>query len=449
MHERQAVTRELTARFQKATKKERGRILDEFVHLTGYNRVYAAYVLRSCGKQVARMVGGHRIIFIPGHCRAPGAPRTSGPHRGYRSTSFLVILKRLWALSDGLCGKRLVAFLRELVPQLQGQGLLKLKDPALAALLLKASAATLDRLLAPTKRQAQLGKGRSHTRPGTLLKHHIPVRTFADWNDVRPGFCEVDLVAHDGGAAYGEYAFTLTLTDVATGWTEAEAVQNKAQINVFAALMAIRARLPFPLLGLDSDNGSEFINCELVRYCEQEHITFTRSRAWKKNDNCYVEQKNYSIVRRTVGYYRYDRRQQLVLLRSLYERLRFYTNYFQPVMKLKEKVRSGSRVTRRYDPPQTPYRRLLAHPTVSQDVKARLEQQYKALNILTLKRELHRRQHTLFRLAVQAGPPPARRFPYWPPRTNHPWRVHNLGGNREPEDFAMRTPSKQGKGQQC
>jgi hypothetical protein len=449
MRERHAVTRELTARFQKATKKERGEILDEFVALTKYNRVYAAYVLRSCGKRQVRMVHGRRLVFVPGHGRSPGAPRKGGHKGGYRSKAFLAVLKRLWALSDGLCGKRLVAFLRELVPRLQQQGLLKLKDPEIGRFLVKASAATLDRLLSGAKRQAHLGKGRSHTRPGTLLKHHIPVRTFADWTDVQPGFCEVDLVAHDGGSAYGEYGFTLTLTDVATGWTEAEAVQNKAQTHVFAALKAIRARLPFPLLGLDSDNGSEFINFELVRYCEQEHITFTRSRANKKNDNCYVEQKNYSIVRRTVGYYRYDRPRQLALLGALYERLRLYSNYFQPVMKLKEKVRSGSRLTRRYDEPQTPYKRLLAHPAVAPEVKQHLAQEYASLNILTLKRSLHQIQHALFHLVVAAGPPPERRFPYWPPESTHPWRVHNLGSSREPEDFAFRTRGKAKKQQPC
>jgi len=192
-----------------------------------------------------------------------------------------------------------------------------------------------------------------------LLKHHIPIRTFADWNEQCPGFCEADLVAHDGGAAFDEYCQTLTLTDIATGWTETAALKNKAQIHVFAGLQELRSRLPFPLLGIDSDNGSEFINNQLLRYCQDQHITFTRSRPLRKNDNCFVEQKNYSIVRRSVGYYRYDTPKQLNLLRSLYARLRLYNNFFLPGMKLKEKVRSGSKLTRRYDQPQTPYRRIL------------------------------------------------------------------------------------------
>jgi len=237
----------------------------------------------------------------------------------------------------------------------------------------------------------------------------------------------VDLVAHEGGAAIGDYCSTLTLTDVATGWTEVKAVKNKAQIHVFNALTQIRSDLPFPLLGIDSDNGSEFINIQLLRYCEHEHITFTRSRPYRKNDNCYVEQKNYSIVRRAVGYYRYDQAEQLTLLTALYACLRLYANFFQPVMKLKEKIRLGSRLTRRYDTPRTPFRRLLEHPRLALAVKDALTLQYDTLNVVALKHELNRLQRRLFQLAVAAGPPPqVPRFPYYPP-DSHPWRVHNLG----------------------
>jgi hypothetical protein len=424
MRERHAISRELATRFQKASKKERSRMLDEFVQLTGYTRCYGAYLLRSCGKRQIRMIGGKRVIFIPGHARRPGAHRHRT--RGYGSKAFLDALKRLWALSDGLCGKRLVAFLREILPQAERQGALAISDGEIRRQLLHVSAATVDRLLIKTKRETRL-KGRSGTRPGTLLKHHIPIRTFADWNDLQPGFCEVDLVAHEGGAAIGDYCHTLTLTDVATGWTEVKAVKNKAQIYVFAALTQIRSDLPFPLLGIDSDNGSEFINIQLQRYCEHEQITFTRSRPYRKNDNCYVEQKNYSIVRRTVGYYRYDRPEQLALLTALYAILRLFANFFQPVMKLKDKTRLGSHVTRRYDTPLTPYRRLLAHPRLAQDVKETLARQYDTLNIVELKRALNHLQHLLFHKAIEAGPPPKiPRFPYYPGE-NHPWRVHSLG----------------------
>ncbi len=205
--------------------------------------------------------------------------------------------------------------------------------------------------------------------------------------------------------------------------------------HVFAALQEIRRRLPFPLLGLDCDNGSEFINFQLIRYCEREAITFTRSRPYKKNDNCFVEQKNYSIVRRTVGYSRYDRPRQRALLAELYEQLGPFGNFFQPVMKLKEKIRVGSHLTRRYDTAQTPYRRLLGHAQISREAKSALEARYSQLNILDLKRELHRLQSELFALAREAGPPPEPgRFPYVLDEA-HPWRGHFVTA-REPEDYA-------------
>jgi hypothetical protein len=273
-------------------------MLDDVVELTGYTRCYAAFVLRNCGKKQLRIVAGRALCFIPGHARSKGTPRHR--QRKYGSPEFLDALKRLWALADGLCGKRLVAFIRQTLPVLLRQGSLQIADPALINQLLTVSPATADRLLAPTKARLRL-KGRSTTRPGTLLKYHIPIRTFADWNDQRPGFCEIDLVAHDGGSAWGDYIHTLDLTDVATGWTEPQAVKNKAQCYVFDGLQQIRKRLPFHLLGIDSDNGGEFINDELRRYCEAEQITFTRSRPYRKNDNCFIEQKNCSIVRRTVG----------------------------------------------------------------------------------------------------------------------------------------------------
>lgn len=435
MQERHAIVRELSSRFQRSPKKERSRILNDFVQLTGYTRCYAAFVLRTCGSKQVRLIAGKRVVFIPAYARRRGAKR----HRTgrYRSKVFLDALRQFWALSDGLCGKRLVAFIREIVPLLERQGRLRLPEGIIREQLLCASAATIDRLLAKTKRQSTL-KGRSTTRPGTLLKHHIPVRTFADWNDVRPGFCEVDLVAHDGGSAYGVYSQTLTLTDVATGWTEMEAVKNKARCNVFDALKTIRGRLPFALLGIDSDNGGEFINANLKEYCEDEQITFTRSRSYHKNDNCYVEQKNYSVIRRTIGYYRYDRPHQLQVLAMLYHALRLYTNFFQPVMKLKEKIRRASKLTRRYDQPQTPYRRLLDHPQFPDQLKGSLTRQYESLNVIELKGVLTRLQHSLFRLAIEAGPPPQPPAGLPFPGPHHPWRnrltptrtLHSLNSGR-------------------
>jgi hypothetical protein len=423
MHERHAVIRELARQFQASPRKERGRILDQVVALTGYHRSYAAFVLRHCGKPITKVLPGpRRVNFVPGHARAPGAQRRRRSR--YERSGFLEALTFFWALSDGLCGKRLVEFVRQTLPVVERQRSLSVNDPEVRTMLLTVSPATADRLLAPARATTQL-KGRSTTRPGTLLKHHIPVRTFADWDDHRPGFCEVDLVAHDGGVAVGEYMYTLTLTDVATGWTEVRAVQNKAQYHVFQALQEIRATVPFPLLGIDSDNGSEFINNELYRYCDKENITFTRSRAYRKNDNCFVEQKNYSVVRRVVGYYRYEAAHHRSLLVPLYDLLRLYVNFFQPVMKLSEKIRAGSRLTKRYDTPQTPYHRLLIHPQLHQDAKDELTRTYDRIHLVDLKRRLNALQAQLFHAAL---PPPQlpdrRRTPF--PGTSHPWRATGL-----------------------
>jgi hypothetical protein len=422
MHERHAVVRELAPRFHRAGKNERTQIITNFVALTGYNRCYAAYILRNCGKKQSRVVRGRSLVFTPAHARRKGSKRKRLSR--YGSSAFTTVLKRLWALSDGLCGKRLVAFIRQIVPHLEQQGALKVSSEDIRQQLLSVSPATIDRLLVKTKRECLL-YGRTTTRPGTLLKYQVPIRTFSQWDDKRPGFCEMDLVSHDGGSIYGDCCHTLTLTDIISCWTELGAVQNKAQCHVFDALKDIRQRLPFELLGLDSDNGSEFINGQLIDYCEIEHISFTRSRPYRKNDSCYVEQKNYSIVRRSVGYYRYDTPQQLELLQLLYSHLRLYTNFFQPVMKLKEKIRTGSHLTRRYDEPQSPYARLLAHPDIDPQRKEALRQQYHKLNVITLKAEISRIQAELFRLAREAGPPPQppRNPPY--PGADHPWR-HNL-----------------------
>jgi hypothetical protein len=254
---------------------------------------------------------------------------------------------------------------------------------------MEVSPATMDRLRA--QRRPATPKSRGFTKPGTLLKDRIPIRTWADWTEERPGFCEMDLVDHSGGLVIrgADHAWTLSFTDVHTAWTECVAVRNKAQIHVFAAIQRARRRLPFPLLGLDSDNGSEFINDQLYRYCLQEEITFTRGRAGRKNDNAHVEQKNWSIVRRTVGYYRYHTPEHLNLLNALYGLLHSYVNFFIPVMKLKQKIRVGSRVKRIYDDPQTPYARALASPHVSEQDKAALQQAYGYLDLVQLRMRIN------------------------------------------------------------
>src|SRR6266508_3650991 len=228
-------------------------------------------------------------------------------------------LRVIWATLNGPAGKRLAPFMPQIVEALERCGEIRI-EPEVRNKLLRVSAATIDRILAPERRRLQV-RGRSGTKPGSLLKRQIPIRTFAEWDDARPGFCEVDLVAHDGGNPLGEFCQSLDLTCVATGWTEVGAVPNKAQRWCFEALLDIERSLPFPLLGIDSDNGSEFINHQLVRYRAERGITFTRSRPYRKNDNCFVEQKNWPVVRQQVGYGRYDTDEELAVLRGLYAHL--------------------------------------------------------------------------------------------------------------------------------
>ena len=394
MDEKRSVTRETARRYQKASKKQKGPMLDEFTALTGYNRSYASHVLTNWGKKVYLRVKGETVAAILGR---PRKKQKRARPRKY-DERFLRVLRSLWEVSDYLCGKRLAPFIREALPSLERFGEISLDDETRRKLM-KISPATIDRILKKDRNRLAL-KSRSRTKPGTLLKYQIPIRTFSDWNDLRPGFAEADLVGHDGGEARGDFAQTLHLTDVCTSWCEMQAVKNKARLWVFEALKDIRERLPFPLLGLDSDNGSEFINEHLFNYCKDNEITFTRTRAYRKNDNCHVEQKNWSVIRRTVGYMRHDSPEELELLNELYGHLRLYTNFFQPVMKLKEKTRAGSRVIKKYHPPKTPYQMVLESKLTDKVVKRRLKRQYKTLNPAELKRAITKLQNKLIRLAA-------------------------------------------------
>jgi hypothetical protein len=245
MKQRQAVTAVTVQRYRHGSKKVKRQILDEFCQTTGYCRGYARFVLRNHGRQV--WLGGKRVIVGDVHQR-----RQRQKPRYYNDEVVRELIK-LWQLLNYSCGKRLVAIMPELIAKLEQFGELRLA-PATKDKLLRISAATVDRLLQPERRKQQLRR-RSHTKPGTLLKQQIPIRTFAEWDEQQPGFAELDLVAHDGGMALGDFCQTLDLTDVCTGWTETEAVPNKAQVWVFEAIQTIRERLPFPLRGLDSDNG--------------------------------------------------------------------------------------------------------------------------------------------------------------------------------------------------
>ena len=388
MAERKVVAAATRTRYQRAAKKEKGKILDEFIELTGYHRAYARAVLR-------KKAGSNKP-------RAVAAPPAMVKSRKQYDERVLTALRRIWIILDFMCGKRLVAILPEVLRRLEYFDELEV-DEETKEKLLRISAATIDRLLGAERRKHEL-RGRSRTKPGTLLKKQIPLRTFSEWNEQRPGFVEIDLVGHDGGVLQGDYLHTLDMTDIYSGWTEVQAVQNKAQVWVFAALKELRARFPFPLLGIDSDNGSEFINADLLQYCQQQRITFTRSRPYRKNDNCYVEQKNYTMVRRHVGYQRLAGQEQLALVNELYRQLRLYTNYFQPLMKLKCKERHGSQVKKTYDVVQTPYQRLQQSPYLSAGSKRQLAAQYARLNPAELKRKIEKLQEKLLRLAADTRP---------------------------------------------
>jgi len=394
MRQKKAITEESRTRYSKASKKQKTKMLDEFCATTRYNRCYASWILKmKSGKVLGYMTtGGKKIKFVIGKKKKTKKKRD----KIYTYDVFLK-LKKIWAIFDFICSKRLAPFMGEAVEKLEACGEIDLEEKVREKLA-KISASTIDRLLRSEKDKFRLGKGRSGTKPGTLLKHSIPIRTFADWDDARPGFTEVDLVGHDGGVASGDYIQSLNFTDIATCWDETAACINKAQVHVFKALRAIIVRFPFIILGIDSDNGSEFINAIMLRYCEKNEITFTRSRPYKKNDSCFVEQKNYSVVRRNVGYLRYDTEEELNLLNELYIHLDHYTNYFQPVVKLVLKTRVGSKVTKKYDEARTPFRRVLECQYIDDKIKVKLKRQYDILNPAELKRKISRLQDRLLKL---------------------------------------------------
>jgi len=310
-------------------------------------------------------------------------------------------LKAVWEASDRLCSKRLKPFLPEMVKVLRRHGEQRI-DTSLETQLCQLSPSTIDRLLRPYRK---LGgrKPPSTTRPGSLLKSAIPIRTFADWKEDRPGFMETDLVAHCGDNVDGFYLNTLCAVDVASGWTECLPVWGKGQQRVRSSVHRIRQRLPFTLQGIDSDNGSEFINRCFYNYCRNEKITFTRSRSYKKNDSCHVEQKNGSVVRRLVGYERYNSKASFECLGRVYNLVRLYINFFQPTMKLLSKTRHGAKVHKVYDSAQTPYQRLLQAGILTEAKRIELSAIYSGLNPVLLLKQINGNLEKLWRQAEHSN----------------------------------------------
>ena len=362
-------------RYRLETKQRKSRILDEFTKATGLHRKAAIRLL---------------------NCRSPAMRRKRRGRPPRYGIAVVEALRTVWETSDRLCSKRLHPFLPELIKVLRRCGESKM-TAEIEVELCRMSPSTIDRLLQPWK---QKGGRRSFstTKPGSLLRSAISIRTFTDWQEQRPGFVEVDLVAHCGESVDGFYLNTLMAVDVATGWSEFIGVWGKGQQRVGAAIHNVQQRLPFKLLGLDSDNGSEFINQDLARWCRHEGITFTRSRPYKKNDNCFVEQKNGAIVRRVIGRDRYSSKQSYETLNRIYYLLRLYVNFFQPAMKLVSKTRHGAKVHRVYDTALTPYQRVLKSGAIEEVSKAQINSTYAHLNPVRLLKQINDNVEHLWQL---------------------------------------------------
>ncbi len=374
---RRELLHSIRERYQNASWKERVKLIDGFIAATGYDRKYALKLMN----------------------KKPEPPKAQQRNR-YRQYDEEVqqVLATLWRAANQICSKRLHPFLAELLSALERCGHLSV-PPEVKERLLRMSPASIDRLLKAER--AERKSGTSTTRSGSLLKRSIPIRTFADWNEARPGFFEADLVAHCGDRAEGSFLNTLVMTDISSGWTEFAALLRRSDHDVINALDCFRAEMPVPLLGLDTDNGSEFINYQLLGYCRQNEITFTRGRAYKKNDQAHVEEKNGSIVRRLIGYDRFEGVEAWRDLTALYGALRLYVNFFQPSLKLMEKSRTGAKTQKKYDKAMTPYQRLSGSPHVPDQKKAELEKVYASIDPVVLLREVELLQDRFWQHAWQ------------------------------------------------
>lgn len=366
-------------RYRMASKADKGRILDEFCQTSGYNR-----------KAAIRLLGGD-----------PVTERRHGGGRTPYGPEVREVVGLLWEAADRICGKRLAPFIPELLQMLERAGELTVA-PVVRAQVLGVSAATIDRLVAP----ARLEGRRPHTqsRAAVALKALVPVRTFGEWKGVAPGAFQADLVAHCGESTAGFYLNTLMAVDVATGWTECEAVWGKGQRRVGTGVHHIRERVPMLLQELHTDNGGEFVNHVLYPWCQQEGIRLTRGRPYRKNDQAYAEQKNGAVVRRLVGYDRYSSKAAYAELQRLYRLVRPYVNFCQPLRKLVGKERVGSKTRKRFDQAKTPYQRLLATDVLGEEQRQRIDQEYRAVNPVRLRAHIQISLKRLWDLAEGSTP---------------------------------------------
>ena len=361
----------IALRYRKASRKSKSSILDEFCTNCGYNRKYAIWKLAS--------------FKLRRRTQTKGKP---GRKSKYNHPEVLKSLQQIWLTAHLPCSKRLKAILPLWISSYQTEfGFL---SPCVIQKLQTISPATLDRILKPF-RILHTGTGRSTTKPGLLLKHHIPIKT-NQWDESKPGFLETDTVAHCGDSMAGIFAHTIDSVDIATGWTEQRAVWGKGELDVLKQLQDIESCLPFPILGFDCDNGGEFLNWHLVRHFQlrKNPVQFTRSRAYKKNDNAHIEQKNWTHVRQWLGYRRFGNPVIVALLNDLYRNeWRLFLNFFLPSMKLEEKKRIGSKIIKIHDDPKTPYQRILDSKFIQKRFKQLLKEQFKTLNPFKLRKTIN------------------------------------------------------------
>jgi hypothetical protein len=372
--EKQAYLKAIWGRYAKSDRAGKGRILDEFCLNCGYSRKYALRLLR----------------------RSPSKPPPAKPGRRsrYNCEAVLIPLRAIWLATDQMASKRLCRALPLWLPHYEAaQGRL---EASVRERLLAISPATIDRLLAPLRAQAGR-RGLSGTKPGTLLKHQIPLQTNT-WDASLPGFMEADTVAHCGSSLAGDFVWSLTMTDLYSGWTECRATWNKGSAGVLAQIQAIQTALPFTLRGFDCDNGSEFLNWHLLRHFQKHTVQFTRSRPYHSNDNAHVEQKNWSCVRQLFGYDRFANPKAVALMNDLYaNEFSQLNNFFYPTMKLAEKKRVGARIVKKHAPPQTPVQRLLNHPAIEETTKASLRSKQDSLNPFILRDTIQQKLRQIFK----------------------------------------------------
>jgi hypothetical protein len=388
MDARKEVSERLRQRYKSSDKKGRSQILDSIVELTGWCRKHAAAVLS--GRAPIPKSRSVKKTGPPPLERRGRKPKYGMVHKG--------VLSKVWAVLDFCSSVRLKAGMADVLASMERSGHLALAGP-MRTDMLAMSASTMDRLLRFERKSMAL-KGKATTKPDTLLKSQIPIRRGSEWNENEAGYVEIDCVAHCGSSARGEFVCTLNMTDVKSTWTQMRAMRNKARVHTVGAVNYLRAAFPFEIKGIDSDNGSEFINEHFLAYCKDNDLVFTRGRPYTKNDGCYIEEKNWSVVRRFSAYYRFEGQKAVDVLNMMYDLLALYINYFMPSQKLVLKTRDGAHVSRKHDRGLTPYRRIMADRAISKATKDELTKVFGSLDVFELRKQIAHLQDVLKRLAV-------------------------------------------------